>query len=305
MTHYLKLSSSFLLILLVISSCKSIKTKESISQKEDWIQLFNGKNLDDWDIKFTGEKLNHNYKNTFRAENNMLRVVYDDYENFDNKFGHLYYKTPYSYYKLVFDYRFTGTQTKGGSTSNNRNSGVMLHSQSAESNEFNQNFPVSIEFQLLGGLNNNQERPTANVCTPGTILTYNNKVDYKHCINSNSKTYNGNQWVHAEAIVTGGESMTFIIENDTVLKFKKPQIGETFTKKKKRGERWEKWGMNQNKWEQKTKEIITQGYIALQAESQPVDFKNIKLLNLCGCKDPKAKNYKSYYIKENNTDCEY
>ena len=45
--------------------------------------------------------------------------------------------------------------------------------------------------------------------------------------------------------------------------------------------------------------------IALQAESQPVDFRRIELLNLVGCTDPKAKNYKDYYIKSDNLQCKY
>lgn len=292
---------------LFLSNCKSTQNHFSKTnpKTESWISLFNEKDLTGWDVKFTGSDLNDNYKNTFRAEDGILKVRYDNYTNFEGKFGHLYYKTPYAHYKLVFDYRFVGEQIEGGWPSNNRNSGVMLHSQSAKSNEYNQNFPVSVEFQTLGGLKDNKERPTANVCTPGTTIVYNDNLDYKHCINSTSKTYFGDQWVHAEAIVKGGESMTFIIENDTVLQFKNPQIGKTFPNKKWKSEKWTKWGMNKKEWEQKAGQILKEGYIALQAESQPVDFKNIKLLDLCGCTDPNAKNYKSYYTKNKKESCKY
>lgn len=277
----------------------------SSADEENWISLFNGKDLTGWDIKIVGLKLNDNYKNTFTVEDNMLRVKYDEYTNFDNKFGHLYYKTPYSYYKLAFDYRFVGEQIEGGFKSNIRNSGIMLHSQAATSNKNNQNFPVSVELQLLGGLNDNKERTTANVCTPGTAVVMGDTINYKHCISSSSKTYYGDQWVHAEAIVHGGESMLFIVENDTVLKFKNPQIGASKRNKYYRGENWKKWGMDENDWVHKEGEIIDSGYIALQAESHPVDFKNIQLLDLCGCTDPKAKNYKSYYVKNKPSDCKY
>ena len=131
--------------------------------EEAWISLFNKKDLSNWTIKFTGEDLKNNYKETFVVEDSMLRIRYDHYENFDNKFAHIYYNTPYSYYKLKFDYRFTGEQTEGGSPWNIRNSGVMLHAQSAESNDFNQNFPVSVELQLLGGLNDQQRSMPAGV----------------------------------------------------------------------------------------------------------------------------------------------
>ncbi|WP_343329607.1 DUF1080 domain-containing protein [Polaribacter staleyi] len=303
---YFKLGLFFLLISIGITGCKS--NKDTVNNKialEEWSSLFNGKDLKGWDIKFTGEELNENYKNTFVAEDGMLRIKYDEYTEFNDNFGHLYYKNPFSYYKLSFDYRFVGKQTKGGANSNHRNSGVMLHSQSAESNEFDQKFPVSVELQLLGGLEDHKARPTANVCTPGTVIVTGDKINYKHCVSSSSKTYYGDQWVHAEAIVLGGESMTFIVENDTVLKFKMPQIGSLDKTKNYRGENWKKWKINKEVWSSKTGDILDEGYIALQAESHPIDFKNLKILDLCGCKDPKAKNYKSYYVKDKPKSCVY
>ncbi|MEP7279244.1 MAG: hypothetical protein ABI813_11420 [Bacteroidota bacterium] len=49
--------------------------------------FLNGKNLDGWDIRIAGEALNLNYKNTFRVENPMLRIAYDEYKTFDDKYG--------------------------------------------------------------------------------------------------------------------------------------------------------------------------------------------------------------------------
>ncbi|MCW2120315.1 DUF1080 domain-containing protein [Flavobacterium sp. 7A] len=294
------------LITVLILSCKSKKLiVNDTATVEEWVELFNKKDLTGWDIKFTGQELNENYKNTFVVEDSILRIKYNEYDNFSNNYGHLYYDKPFSYYKLIFDYRFTGEQTKGGAISNIRNSGVMLHSQSAKSNEFDQQFPVSIELQLLGGLEENVARPTANVCTPGTVIVMGDTINYKHCISSSSKTYYGDQWVHAEAIVLGGESITFIVENDTVLKFKKPQIGSLDKNKYYGGENWKKWGINKQIWGSKSGNILSEGYISLQAESHPVDFKNLKVLDLCGCKDPKAKNYKAYYIKNKPESCIY
>ncbi|RKR14368.1 uncharacterized protein DUF1080 [Maribacter vaceletii] len=306
-TKYYYAGLFLLLNVSIFVGCKSSKKLQykNTSNIEEWISLFNGKNLEGWDIKFTGKELNDNYKNTFVAEDSMLRIKYDAYSKFNNDFGHLYYKKPFAYYKLSFDYRFTGEQTKGGSTSNNRNSGIMLHSQSAISNEFDQQFPVSVELQLLGGLKDKKARPTGNVCTPGTLIVTGENINYKHCVSSSSKTYYGDQWVHAEAIVLGGESMAFIVENDTVLKFKTPQIGSLEKNKQYRGENWKKWKINKETWSSKTGEILNEGYIALQAESHPIDFKNLKVLDLCGCKDPKAKNYKTYYIKNKPESCYY
>lgn len=278
---------------------------QNSQEKQEWISLFNGTDLTGWEIKITEVPLDENYKETFVVEDSMIRVRYNKYEEFNNHFGHLYYKKPFSYYKLSFDYRFVGEQLEGGASWNVRNSGIMLHSQSAESNDFGQHFPVSIELQLLGGLNQG-ERTTANVCTPGTAVVTGDTVNYNHCINSTSNTYNGDQWVHAEAIVMGGNQMTFIVEGDTVLTFEKPQITKGFINANIDND-WENFGITESKknWLARTDEVLTEGYIALQAESHPVDFKNIRLLNLCGCMDKNAKNYKTYYIKNKQEDCEY
>ena len=278
----------------------------NISDQEEWIALFNGEDLSDWTIKFANQDLDVNFRNTFRVKDRMIRISYDAYNTFDDAYAHMYFKKPFSYYKLRFDYRFTGQQVKGGENWNVRNSGIMLHSQSAESNDYGQYFPVSIEIQLLGGLDTG-ERTTGNVCTPGTALVLNGKLDDRHCINSNSKTYHGDQWVNVEVIVMGGESIAHIIENDTVLKYQFPQIGGGFTSPKLGEKDWTSRGVVQSKdiWIAQSGKILTEGYISLQAESHPIDFKNIELLNLCGCKDPRAKNYKSYFVKADNFKCVY
>ncbi len=285
----------------VISKCQNTNN----SEKENWISLFNGIDLSGWEIKIAGVPVNENYKETFVVEDSMIRIRYDKYKEFNDYFGHLYYEKPFSYYKLRFDYRFVGEQLKGGASWNVRNSGIMLHSQSAESNDFGQNFPVSIELQLLGGVNQG-ERTTANVCTPGTAVEMADTVNYNHCINSISKTYNGDQWINVEAVVLGGEQMTFIVDGDTVLTFEKPQITKGFINANLDND-WENFGVTESKknWLSRTGEVLTKGYIALQSESHPIDFKNIKLLNLEGCMDKTAKNYKSYYVKNNQEECKY
>jgi hypothetical protein len=257
-------------------------------------------------MKIADRPLNDNYLNTFQVEKGMIRIVYDAYENFDNKYGHLYYKKPYSHYKLRFDYRFVGEQTSGGEAWNIRNSGVMVHSQSAESNTFEQHFPVSIEVQLLGGLSNGKERNTANLCSPGTAVERFGEIDYRHCINSSSRTYDGDQWVSVEVVVMGDEYIAHLIENDTVLRYEHPQIGGAFINKDQKGKDWESMGVtNKEEWIAKEGQYLSEGYIALQAESHPIDFKNIELLNLCGCTDPKAVNYKSYFVKSETKSCVY
>ena len=290
------------ILLFLFYSCKVEKNSNSI---EEWVSLFNGKDLNGWNIKIANHSLNDNFNNTFQVQDSMIRVVYDEYEDFDDKYGHMYYKTPYSYYKLRFDYRFLEEQTSGGENWNVRNSGVMIHSQSAKSNALEQHFPVSLEIQLLGGLNKGV-RTTANLCTPGTAVYFNGKLDYTHCITSESKTYNGDQWVHIEAIILGNESILHIVENDTVLKYTRPEIDSSFLFKDYKGIDWDNFGVTNKKiWLDKAGKPIGEGYIALQAESHPIDFKNIELLDLCGCMDKKAKNYKSYFIKNNSMKCIY
>lgn len=197
------------------------------ASKQEWLQLFNGKNLKGWDIKIAGQPVNDNYKNTFRVKKGVLQVAYDKYENFNDKYGHLYYQIPYSYYILQFEYRFTGEQTKGGAEWNVRNSGVMLHSQSAQSLSMNQGFPISLELQLLGGLGKGT-RHTGNLCTPGTQVFIADKLNDNHCIDSNSKTYDGDQWVRARAVVLGDSVVHHLINGDTVLTYQKPRIGGGF-----------------------------------------------------------------------------
>ncbi|MFC2097723.1 family 16 glycoside hydrolase [Bacteroidota bacterium] len=279
------------ILLLVISifiiSCNSIKNED----QEEWIKLFNGKNLDGWDIKITGYNLNDNYNNTFRVTNGILSASYDNYDNFNGEFGHIFYNEKFSYYKLRIEYRFVGEQVPGGPGWAFRNSGAMLHSQSAKSMKKDQSFPTSIEFQLLGG-NGSDERPTANLCTPGTHYEKNGELIKQHCTNSTSKTFHGDQWVRVEAIVLGDSLITHIVENDTVLIYSKPQLD---TNDANYESVLKQYGSN----------FINEGYISLQGESHPVEFKKVELLNLKGCTDPKAINYKSYFVKSDNSRCIY
>jgi len=291
---------NFAAFLIIVFVC-SCKTKEDKS-KEEWQPLFNGKDLSGWDIKIKDHPLNENYKNTFRVEDSMIRVVYSNYEKFNDQFGHLYSQTPYSYYKLKFQYRFVGDHLADAPVWADRNSGIMLHSQSGKSVELHQNFPVSLEFQFLCG-NGKDTVSTGSVCTPGTLLTYDGKLFTGHIMKSNSKTYLKNEWVSGIAEVYGDSLIRHIINGDTVLTYTKPMIGEGFVGPQTN---WA-WAniMDSMMWINKANTALSEGYIALQAESQPVDFRRIEILNLVGCMDAKATNYKSYYIKADNSKCKY
>jgi len=294
--------STVILLLIMLLAMPIFAQKKA--DKQEWVKLFNGKNLKGWDIKIAGQPVNDNYKNTFRVEKGMIRVAYDKYETFDNKYGHLYYKQPYSYYILKMEYRFTGEQTKGGAVWNIRNSGVMFHSQPAQSLSMNQGFPLSLEMQFLGGLGKGT-RHTGNLCTPGTQVFIDGKLNDNHCIDSDSKTYDGDQWVSAQLIVLGDSVVHQLINGDTVLTYQNPRIGGGFVNE---GMNWETGGIDKaaaDAWVKKDGTLLSEGYIALQAESHPIDFRKIELLNLQGCTDPKALNYKSYYLKSDNSKCVY
>ena len=243
---------------LLLESCNTGNTK-----KENWIQLFNGKDLNDWVIKIKGSPLGENYKNTFRVEEGIIKVSYSEYEKFNGEFGHIYYKTPFSSYKLRVEYRFTGVQCPGGPGWAFRNSGIMFHCQTPESILLDQDFPVCIETQFLGGPGVG-ERPTMNVCSPGTHIVMNDTLNKQHCNTSSSKTFHGDVWVTAELVVYGDSIIHHIVNGDTVLTYSKPQIG---------GDLPEGFPLPEGT-------PLKSGYISLQAESHPVEFRKVELLNL-------------------------
>ena len=259
----------------------------------DWVQLFNGKDLTDWTIKFAGSDAGVNLHDTFRVEDGLLKVRYDKWPGFAKQFGHIFHRDPYSHYLLAAEYRFVGEQVAGAGPDLAwalRNNGLMLHSQAPKTMLKDQDFPISVEVQLLGGLANGKPRTTANLCTPGTNVVMNGKLETRHCINSKSKTYEGDQWVRVEVLVLGNELMRHMVEGEAVLEYTNPQIG----------------GGNVAPVDPAIKvdgTPLSSGYIALQAETAPVDFRKVELLNLEGCTDPKAANYRPYYRKSKPEAC--
>ena len=258
--------------------------------RQEWMQLFNGKDIKDWVVKIHHHEVGEDPFNTFRAEDGIVKVRYDKYDSFDQRYGHLFYKEPFSYYHLKFEYRITGEWRKDAPSYTIRNSGVMFHSQDPKTILKEQDWPISVEFQLLSGLDDGKSRPTGNMCSPGTDVVYKGKIDPRHCIESSSKTYPVNEWVKAELIVLGDSLVTHIIDGDTVLQYSKPQIGGGVAN-------------NYDPAIKKDGKLLSEGFIALQSEGQPVDFRKIEILNLEGCMDPKSENYKSYYIKSNPLKC--
>lgn len=267
------------------------RTGPETTSPDDWTPLFNGRDLDGWVVKIRGFEAGDNYGDTFRVQDSLLTVSYDGYEgDFAGRFGHLFYREPFSHYLLRVEYRFVGEQAPGGPDWALRNSGVMLHSQSPESMGRNQDFPISIEVQFLGGTGTG-ERSTANLCTPGTHVEIDGQLVTDHCIPSSSRTYNGDVWVRSETLVLGDSLIRHMVDGETVLEYAHPQFG----------------GGVVNDYDPSVKrdgEPLREGYIALQSESHPIQFRRVELLNLKGCMDPESPSYRPYYVAPDPSACE-
>lgn len=250
------------LVPVLFSGCKS----KQINQKEKWIELFNGRDLDDWQVKIRGYDLNDNYANTFSIKDGMITVNYDGYETFDNRFGHIFYNQPFSRYRLRVEYRFMGDQANGGAGWAFRNSGIMFHAQAPETMLKDQDFPISLEAQFLGG-NGSDPRSTMNLCTPGTHVDMDGTQVTDHCINSDSETFHGDQWVVAEIEVYSNELIRHLVNGVEVMRYTNPVIGGGVVN-----------GFDETM--KKERKSLEGGYIALQSESHPIQFRKVELLKL-------------------------
>lgn len=259
----------------------------------EWTPLFNGRDLSGWTPKFAKHPLGVNFNDTFRVADGVLQVRYDKWTGFDGEFGHLFYKEPFSHYLIAAEYRFVGEQLPAAKALGwaVRNNGFMLHSQEPSTMVLNQDFPISIEVQFLGGLGSGA-RSTANLCTPGTHVMMNGQLRTAHCTNSKSKTYDGDVWVRVEVLVLGDELIRHMVDGETVLEYTKPQIG----------------GGNASPTDPAVKidgTALARGFISIQSETAPTEFRKIEIVNLEGCADPKARNYRAYIVKANPTMCRY
>ncbi len=256
------------LFMTALLCCGGLTTlAQDAPKKEEWVQLFNGKDLTGWKPKIRYHELGDNYANTFRVEEGLLKVRYDGYEDgFKETFGHLFYDKEFSHYLLRVEYRFVGEQCKGGPGWALRNSGMMLHGEAPEEMGKDQDFPTSIEVQILGGDGKN-ERPTMNLCTPGTNVVMNGKLFLPHCTNSKSKTYHGEQWVTTETEVRGNTVMKHKIDGVVVLEYNSPQLDDRDAHAKELAKKH--GGL-----------MLDHGSISLQSESHPVDFRKVELLIL-------------------------
>lgn len=245
---------------LTLSGCHP--APRSAAPEGNWVSLFNGRDLSNWTPKFAGRPLGENLLDTFQVRDGVLVVSYDNYENFDGRFGHLFHKIgPMSHYWIRAEYRFVGEQVPGAPEWGWRNNGLMLHSQPPETMEFHQEQPVSIEVRLLGS-SWLAKRPTANLCEIETSVLIKGKRIAEQCIESDSRPYRGNQWVLVEAEVRGDEVVRHYVNGQ--------QVMEYFDVRHIKPRAWSP-----------TMELAS-GHIAIQAETHPTEFRRIEVLNLGG-----------------------
>lgn len=268
-TMFLLPLKGILLFIVLISaiSCSTGISGSTEEQDSEWQTLFNGEDIDDWIVKIHHHEVGDNYAQTFRVKDGILQVNYDDYETFDNRYGHLFYKEPFSSYHLTWEYRFTDQWLEDAPDYTYRNSGIMFHSQAPNTILKEQDWPISVEFQLLAGAGDGKPRPTGNMCSPGTEVFYKGEMDPRHCINSSSDTYEWDQWVRADMIVLKDSLVTHLINGDTVLQYTRPQIG----------------GDVANDFDPAIKQdgkLLKEGYIALQSEGQGIEFRDIRIKKL-------------------------
>ena len=253
---------TLLLLASVLYACKSSK-----GHKNEWHSLFNGKDLDGWVAKFHHHELGDNYANTFRVHDGAIQVNYDGYTSFDKRYGHLFYKKEFSSFHLKFEYKFTDQWLSDAESFTFRNSGVMFHSQDPKTILKEQDWPISVEYQILADEGKGEPRPTGNMCSPGTDVIFDKQIDPRHCIRSSSKTFPWDEWVQGELIVYKDSLVIHKVNGETVLEYSKPQIG----------------GVVANGYDPALKidgKLLTKGYIGLQAEGQGIEFKTIMIKEL-------------------------
>ena len=256
----------FLFSFLLFISCQKAE-KEAIhseSTESEWQVLFNGNDLTGWTPKIHHHEVGDNFAKTFRVVDGAIEVNYDGYGDFEDRFGHLFYEKPFSNFHLSWEYRFTDQFMKDAPSYTYRNSGVMFHSQAPETILKEQDWPISVEYQMYAEEKEGVPRSTGNMCSPGTDVVFEGKIDDRQCINSTGPTFKWDQWVKAELIVFGDSIVHHLVNGDTVLTYSKPQIG----------------GGVANRYDSLVKvdgTPLKSGYIGLQSEGQGVIFKEIKI----------------------------
>lgn len=228
-----------------------------------WVSLFNGKNLDNWKPKIAGHELGDNFGSTFRVENGLLSTRYDQYDSFNNRFGALYYDKKFSNYRLRVEYRFVGKLTPGAPSWGFQDGGIQYHCQPPQSIGLNQPFPVCLEYNLKGA-DGKGERPTGEICASGMYVEINGKRNSSYCTEPTVKrTFDGSAWVVAEIEIRNGR-ITHYVNGESILQFSNPRFDSAHAE----GRKFIAAGDG----------IVKDGYISLQSNSHPMDFRKIEIM---------------------------
>lgn len=255
-----------------------------------WVSLLDGGAVDRWTPKIRGEMAGEDARGTFRVADGVLQVRYDGYDTFEERFGHLFFDTSYSHYRLELEYRFVPGRLPDTPEWARMNSGVMVHAQDPASMPQGQDFPISLEAQFLGELEPGTQRPTMNLCTPGTHVVYGGRLEERHCIESTSATYPAGDWVRVELVVLGDSLVQHLVEGEVVLEYGGPVVG----------------GGVVNDFDPEAKldgTPLGSGFIALQSEGQPLDVRNVRLVELKGCMEVGDPAFRPWYVEPDPAKC--
>ncbi len=257
------MKKSFFVLAIALFTLFAFRADEA--KKPKWVSIFNGKDLSGWVVKVAGRPVGENLGNVFRVENGIMSVRYDHeaYANFNSQFGALYYNKKLKHYRLKVEYRFVGETAAGAPSWGFRDSGVQYQGQAPETVGLTQSFPVCLEYNLHGG-NGKDERPTGEICANGIIVKIDGNPNSSYCTPPTVKrTFHGDQWVTLEIDVTESKISHFV-NGEEILTFTDPrynpnhELGKTFI-------------VNGN-------DRVQSGYISLQSNSHPIDFRKIELM---------------------------
>jgi Domain of Unknown Function (DUF1080) len=229
----------------------------------NWISLFNGKNLDGWVVKIAGQELGDNFRDTYRVQDGVLKVSYDRYDRFDDRFGSLFYNRKFSHYWIRAEYRFVGSRAPGAPSWAYKNSGLQLQCQAPETMRKEQQFPVCVEFDMVGGFILN--RPTGNVCQNGTSVLIDGQPLKGQCSRVGDLTIRDDSWTMALAEVDGSRRVRQIVNGALVVEYTDLKLDESNVDAR----RLVALGAGK---------VLDSGYISLQSNGHPIEFRRIEVL---------------------------
>ncbi len=252
-----------LLFLLPVICVACSPAKPTSQTANRWVSLFDGKSLANWTPKIAGHAPGDNFNNTFRVENGILSTRYDQYNGFRSTFGALFYNQKFTNFRLKVEYRFVGDTASGAPSWGFRDGGIQYQCQSPQSMAIDQPFPVCLEYNILGG-SGKEPRPTGEICASGMYVDIDGKRNTLYCTPPTvKKTIDGEVWATAEIEVRDGH-ITHYVNGEPVLSFDNPHFDTS--------------NANVKRLNIAGNDLVTDGYISLQSNSHPMDFRKIEIM---------------------------